>query len=99
MSIFISPTEGFSLQLNAKKIGPGMKAEPIKLTSIRSAEETANNPEAYEKLILDCLNGDATNFTHWDEVASSWELSIASEKRGTKPLWNSLIIQAALWVR
>lgn len=73
LSIFISPTEGFSLQLNAKKIGPGVKAEPIKLTSIRSAEETANNPEAYEKLILDCLNGDATNFTHWDEVASSWE--------------------------
>ncbi len=31
-----------------------------------------NTPEAYEKLIHDCLLGDATNFAHWDEVALSW---------------------------
>lgn len=73
LSIFISPVEGFALQLNAKKVGPGVHTEPIKLTSSHSAETTANSPEAYEKLILDCLNGDATNFTHWDEVAASWK--------------------------
>ena len=33
-----------------------------------------NSPEAYEKLLLDALNGDATNFTHWDEVAQSWRI-------------------------
>ena len=32
-----------------------------------------NTPEAYESLIYDCLLGDATNFTHWDEVALSWK--------------------------
>ena len=32
-----------------------------------------NTPEAYEKLLHDCMLGDATNFTHWDEVARSWE--------------------------
>ena len=73
LSIFISPVEGFALQLNAKKVGPGVQPEPIQLTSSHSAETTANSPEAYEKLILDCLNGDATNFTHWDEVAASWK--------------------------
>lgn len=72
LSIFISPVEGFSLKLNTKKIGPGMRTEPIHLTHTHSAEMTANSPEAYEKLLLDCLNGDATNFTHWDEVAASW---------------------------
>ena len=32
-----------------------------------------NTPEAYEKLLLDSMRGDATNFTHWDEVALSWK--------------------------
>lgn len=73
LSIFISPVEGFALQLNAKKVGPGVQPEKINLTSTHSAETTANSPEAYEKLLLDCLNGDATNFTHWDEVAASWK--------------------------
>ncbi len=31
-----------------------------------------NTPEGYEKLLYDCMRGDATNFTHWDEVAYSW---------------------------
>ena len=32
-----------------------------------------NSPEAYERLILDCMEGDMTNFTHWEEVAASWK--------------------------
>ena len=31
------------------------------------------SPEAYERLILDCIEGDMTNFTHWEEVAASWK--------------------------
>ena len=34
--------------------------------------QAMNTPEAYEKLLYDCMRGDATNFTHWDEVAFSW---------------------------
>ena len=30
-------------------------------------------PEAYEKLLLDALLGDATNFAHWEEVAYAWK--------------------------
>ena len=33
-----------------------------------------NSPEAYEKLLLDVLHGDGTNFSHWEEVSRSWEL-------------------------
>lgn len=74
LTIYIQPTEGFSLTLNGKEIGAGFNIEPVKLDYRHSAETTENSPEAYEKLILDCLNGDATNFTHWDEVASSWRI-------------------------
>ncbi len=73
LSIFIQPTEGFSLQLNTKKAGIGLETDTLNLKHKHSAETVANSPEAYEKLIFDCLNGDATNFTHWDEVASSWK--------------------------
>jgi glucose-6-phosphate 1-dehydrogenase len=31
-------------------------------------------PEAYERLILDCLRGDATLFTRADEVEEQWSL-------------------------
>ena len=73
LTIYVQPTEGFSLELNTKKIGLGLETETLKLEHKHSAETTANSPEAYEKLILDCLNGDSTNFTHWDEVATSWK--------------------------
>ena len=39
-----------------------------------SADALENSPEAYEKLIADCLKGDSTNFSHWEEVAQSWHI-------------------------
>lgn len=74
LTIFIQPTEGFSLTLNGKEIGQGFNIDPLRLDYRHSAEASENSPEAYEKLILDALKGDATNFTHWDEVASSWKI-------------------------
>lgn len=74
LTIYIQPTEGFSLTLNGKEIGQGFTTSPAKLDFRHSAETTANSPEAYEKLLLDGLNGDGTNFSHWDEVAQSWRI-------------------------
>lgn len=74
LTIYIQPTEGFSLSLNGKEIGQGFDLSPVKLDYRHSAETLSNSPEAYEKLILDCLNGDGTNFTHWDEVGQSWRI-------------------------
>lgn len=74
LTIYIQPTEGFSLTLNGKEIGQGFATTPVKLDYRHSTETTANSPEAYEKLLLDSLNGDGTNFSHWDEVAQSWKI-------------------------
>ncbi|QIL46945.1 glucose-6-phosphate dehydrogenase [Vagococcus coleopterorum] len=74
LTIYIQPTEGFSLTLNGKEIGDNFKIEPLKLAFEHSSEALDNSPEAYEKLLLDCLKGDGTNFTHWDEVAQSWRI-------------------------
>ena len=46
----------------------------MKLDYRNSADAVENSPEAYERLILDALKGDSTNFTHWDEVAQSWRI-------------------------
>lgn len=72
--INIQPDEGITLHLNAKRAGAGMKTTPIKLDYCNNCIDGINTPEAYEKLLYDCMRGDATNFTHWDEVALSWSL-------------------------
>jgi len=70
--IHIQPEEGITLHLNAQKTGQSMNATPIKLSYASKGIDGLNTPEAYERLLYDCMRGDATNFTHWDEVALSW---------------------------
>ncbi len=74
LTIYIQPTEGFSLSLNGKEVGPSFDMLPIQMAYRNSTETMENTPEAYEKLLLDALNGDGTNFTHWHEVAQSWRI-------------------------
>ncbi|WP_062104741.1 glucose-6-phosphate dehydrogenase [Bacillus niameyensis] len=71
--IHIQPEEGITLHLNAKNTGQTMETTPVKLSFSTNDIAGYNTPEAYEKLLHDCLRGDATNFTHWDEVALSWQ--------------------------
>lgn len=73
LTIHISPQEGFSLRLNAKRVGQGTEMKNIRMHQIFDEKTIANSPEAYERLLLDCLNGDPTNFTHWQEVEQSWK--------------------------
>jgi glucose-6-phosphate 1-dehydrogenase len=73
--IHIQPEEGITLHLNAKKAGQNMEATPVKLNFANKGIDGMNTPEAYEKLLYDCIRGDATNFTHWDEVALSWSFT------------------------
>ncbi|WP_099222299.1 glucose-6-phosphate dehydrogenase [Listeria costaricensis] len=70
--IHIQPNEGITLHLNVKEPGQGMVTMPVNLDYVHSSPDGMNTPEAYEKLILDCLRGDATYFSHWDEVSLSW---------------------------
>lgn len=84
--IHIQPEEGITLLLNAKKTGTEMKSTPVQLSFSNKGTDRINTPEAYEKLLYDSMRGDATNFTHWDEVALSWKFvdSISSVWENTK---------------
>ncbi|MDC3412954.1 glucose-6-phosphate dehydrogenase [Terrihalobacillus insolitus] len=68
----IQPNEGMILHLNAKKPGPKGGTTPISLELTHHPVHTMNSRESYESLLLDCMLGDTTNFTSWDEVALSW---------------------------
>ncbi|MBU9722039.1 MULTISPECIES: glucose-6-phosphate dehydrogenase [Bacillaceae] len=70
--IHIQPDEGISLILNGKKVGPTGETTPVKLDYSNDGVDAGNTPEAYERLLYDCMLGDAANFTHWDEVDLSW---------------------------
>src|SRR5690625_1094447 len=71
--INIQPNEGITLHVNAKKSGNSSFAVPVELAYSNNGVDGINTPEAYEKLLYDCMLGDGTNFTHWDEVALAWE--------------------------
>ncbi|SFM48869.1 glucose-6-phosphate 1-dehydrogenase [Gracilibacillus orientalis] len=71
--IHVQPHEGITLHVNAKKGDYNASSTPITLSYDNNSEDKMNTPEAYEILLHDCMRGDSTNFTHWDEVALSWK--------------------------
>ena len=72
--IRIQPNEGITLYLNSKTPGLETKLQPIELAFGYETTFGSNTPEAYERLILDALNGDGTLFIRGDEAETSWDL-------------------------
>ena len=73
ISIHITPKEGFCFVINSKAVGNSYGLQTTHLEKIFDKNFGLSSPEAYERLILDCMEGDMTNFTHWEEVAASWK--------------------------
>ena len=71
----IQPDEGITLYLGAKVPGSVTKIEPVKMRFSYAEAFGGEPPEAYERLLLDCLLGDATLFTRSDEVEEAWRLT------------------------
>lgn len=74
LAIRIQPDEGTSLKINCKVPGPGSPIQPVKMDFRYGSYFGMSPPEAYEKLILDCMIGDSTLFAREDEVFNSWHL-------------------------
>lgn len=72
LTINIDPDLGLDLRLNMKKVGQEFATKKTKIGYRLSKEQVAKIPEAYERLILNVLQGNAVNFTHWDELKYSW---------------------------
>lgn len=71
----IQPDEGISLTLGAKKPGYENQISPVVMEFCYHDTFGIETPEAYERLLLDCINGDATLFTRTDEVIEQWKFT------------------------
>jgi glucose-6-phosphate 1-dehydrogenase len=72
--IHVQPDEGVSLAIGAKVPGQGMSIRTVHMDFLYGGTFREGLPEAYERLILDAMLGDATLFTRTDEVEEQWSL-------------------------
>jgi len=70
----VQPNEGVSLSLGAKIPGSKMRIRPVNMEFLYGSAFMSQSPEAYERLILDAMRGDATLFTRNDEVDAQWSI-------------------------
>jgi glucose-6-phosphate 1-dehydrogenase len=72
--LHVQPNEGVSLSLGAKIPGTRMRIRPVQMEFLYGTAFMSQSPEAYERLILDAMRGDATLFTRNDEVEAQWRI-------------------------
>lgn len=70
--IRIQPDEGISLRTEAKVPGQALQIQSVKMDFRFGSEFGGASPEAYERLLLDAMLGDATLFIRHDEAEQSW---------------------------
>jgi glucose-6-phosphate 1-dehydrogenase len=74
LAVRIQPDEGIAMKINCKVPGPSSPIQPVKMDFRYGSYFGQNPPEAYERLIWDCIVGDSTLFARVDEVEQSWEI-------------------------
>jgi glucose-6-phosphate 1-dehydrogenase len=72
--IHVQPNEGISLAIGAKVPGQGMTIRTVHMDFLYGGAFREGLPDAYERLILDAMLGDATLFTRSDEIEEQWSL-------------------------
>jgi glucose-6-phosphate 1-dehydrogenase len=72
LTLRIQPNEGFSLRMSSKLPGPRARVYPVLMDFRYGTTFGGTSPEAYERLLLDVLAGDATLFMRRDAVEISW---------------------------
>ena len=72
LTIRVQPDEGISLRMEAKVPGQILQIQSVKMDFRFGSEFAGASPEAYERLLLDAMIGDATLFIRHDEAEQSW---------------------------
>jgi glucose-6-phosphate 1-dehydrogenase len=98
ITLRLQPQEGITLRFNGKVPGAAMQIRPVRMHFGYDAEFGAYTPEAYERLLLDALAGDATLFLRRDEVEAAWSFvdQIRAGWEG-QPLGDAEFYAAGTW--
>ena len=98
LTLRLQPDEGIFLRFNGKVPGNTIATRPVRMQFGYDSEFGAYTPEAYERLLLEAMAGDATLFIRRDEVETAWQIVDAiREGWGDEPLTNSEIYAAGTW--
>lgn len=71
--IRIQPDEGLLLKIGMKIPGAGFRVRTVNMDFHYSSLADIHLPSAYERLLLDCMQGDATLYTRGDAVEEAWK--------------------------
>ncbi len=72
--ISIQPSMDISLRFQVKRPGQTMMLDPVDMTFDYDEASGEHAPEAYETLLLDVMEGDATLFMRGDQVDAAWKV-------------------------
>jgi glucose-6-phosphate 1-dehydrogenase len=73
LALRVQPEEGLALRIASKLPGPRVRIYPVRMEFNYSASYGETTPEAYERLLLDVMAGDATLFMRRDAVEAAWQ--------------------------
>jgi glucose-6-phosphate 1-dehydrogenase len=98
LTLRLQPNEGITLHFNGKVPGTSLEVRPVRMHFSYDSEFGAYTPEAYERLLLEAMLGDATLFIRRDEVETAWQIVDSIRKGwGDKPLSNREFYAAGTW--
>ena len=98
LTIRLQPNEGITLHFNGKVPGTSVAVRPVRMHFSYDSEFGAYTPEAYERLLLEAMAGDATLFIRRDEVETAWQIvDNIRQAWGQEPLSNREFYAAGTW--
>lgn len=74
LTIHIQPHEGISLKIGAKIPGAARQLRSVDMSFSYQEAFGIQSPDAYERLLVDCMLGDSTLFIRRDEIEESWRI-------------------------
>lgn len=80
LALRIQPDEGISMTFAAKQPGLATTLQPVQMDFRYGSSFGQASPEAYERLLLDCIIGDGSLFTRADEVEEAWRICTAIQQ-------------------
>jgi glucose-6-phosphate 1-dehydrogenase len=98
ITLRLQPNEGITLRFNGKIPGASLQIRPVRMHFSYDSEFGAYTPEAYERLLLEALEGDATLFIRRDEVEAAWQI-VDPIRQGwaTRALTDEEFYRAGTW--
>ncbi len=95
--IRIQPNEGISLRFGAKLPGQALRIRSVNMDFRYGSSFGVKPPEAYERLLLDCMLGDSTLYARRDMVERGWEIVTPILEAWEKPAPDFPNYEAGSW--